>query len=151
MVTIDEQTNATLTDRAHLDDDFYESNSNSDSDNDSALMEDAQSEVISSSMTTNGSSSFSEDEQFFIVNKNPSQKIQNLIEEFFKKKNQDKLVRYAKAFGLLNRSYRKQIWPLLINTPSYCTIDYDENRKLLLYPIDYYSAGNHRHILSFSC
>ncbi|CAF4522354.1 unnamed protein product, partial [Rotaria socialis] len=60
MVTIDDQTNSQLinnnnNNNNNFDDDIFETNS--DSDNDSALMEDAHSVEISSSITTNGSSS----------------------------------------------------------------------------------------------
>jgi hypothetical protein len=118
-------------------DDFYESNTNSDSDNDSALMEDAHSEVISSSITTNGSSSLSDDENFLIINKTKSDR----IDKFLRKKNKQKLIKYAKISGLINKLYRKQIWPLLINAPSYCPVQHDDEKKLYFCPIDYYSAG----------
>jgi hypothetical protein len=116
---------------------FYESNTTSDSDNDSALMEDAHSETISSSTTTNGSLSLSDDENFIIINKTKSDR----IEKFLKKKNKQKLIKYAKLSGLINIRNRKQIWPLLINTPSYCSVEFDEQNKRFFCPIDYYSAG----------
>lgn len=118
-------------------DEFYESNANSDSENDSALMEDAHSEVISSSITTNGSSSLSDDENCSIIFKTKSERIEKLLN----KKNKRKLMQCAKTIGLVDVSYRKQIWPLLINPPSYCTVDYDNNKKLYFCPTDYYSAG----------
>ncbi|CAF3358529.1 unnamed protein product [Rotaria socialis] len=65
MVTIDDQTNSQLinnnnNNNNNFDDDIFETNS--DSDNDSALMEDAHSVEISSSITTNGSSSLNKDQ-----------------------------------------------------------------------------------------
>lgn len=118
--------------------DFYESNSTtSDSDNDSALMEDAHSETISSSITTNGSSSLSDDENFIIINKTKSDR----IEKFLRKKNKQKLIKYSKLSGLFNVTNRKQIWPLLINIPSYCPVEFDETNKRFFCPVDYYSAG----------
>ncbi len=117
--------------------DFYESNTTSDSDNDSALMEDAHSEAISSSITTNGSLSLSDDENFIIINKTKSDR----IEKFLKKKNKQKLIKYAKLSGLINTIYRKQIWPLFINTPSYCSVEFDEKNQIFFCPIDNYAAG----------
>jgi hypothetical protein len=118
-------------------DEFYESNTNSDSDNDSALMEDAHSEVISSSITTNGSSSLSDDDNFIIINKTKSDR----IVKFLKKNNRQKLIKYAKVSGLVNIGLRKQIWPLFINPPLYCPVEFDENNRLFFCPIDYYAAG----------
>lgn len=109
----------------------------SDSDNDSALMEDAHSETISSSITTNGSSSLSDDENFIIINKTKSDR----IEKFFKKKNKQKLIKYSKLSGLINTINRKQIWPLLINPPSYCSVEFNEEDERFFCPIDYYSAS----------
>jgi hypothetical protein len=117
--------------------DFYELTTTSDSDNDSALMEDAHSEAISSSITTNGSLSLSDDENFIIINKTKSDR----IEKFLKKKNKQKLIKYAKISGLITITYRKQIWPLFINTPSYCSVEFDEKNKRFFCPIDYYAAG----------
>ncbi|CAF5226451.1 unnamed protein product, partial [Rotaria magnacalcarata] len=51
-----------------------------------------------------------------------------------------KLIKCAKITGLINELYRKQIWPLILNAPSYCTVEYDNNNKLYFCPIDYYSA-----------
>jgi len=116
---------------------FYELTNTSDSDNDSALMEDAHSEAISSSITTNGSLSLSDDENFIIINKTKSDR----IEKFLKKKNKQKLIKYAKISGLIHIKYRKQIWPLFINTPSYCSVEFDEKNKTFSCPIDYYAAG----------
>jgi hypothetical protein len=122
-------------------DEFYESNTNSDSDNDSALMEDAHSEAISSSITTNGSSSLSDDDNnFIIINKTKSDR----IEKFLKKNNKQKLIRYAKVSGLVNIGLRKQIWPLFINAPSYCPVEFDEKNKLYFCPIDYYAADKNQ-------
>ncbi|CAF0892378.1 unnamed protein product [Adineta steineri] len=118
-------------------DDFYESNtSNSDSDNDSALMDDAHSEIISSSITTNGSLSLSDDENFLIINKTKTDR----IEKFLFKKNKEKLQKYAKMNGLINKFYRQQIWPLLINSPSYCSVEFDQTKKIYFCPNDYYAA-----------
>ena len=125
--------------------DYYELSNNSDSDNDSALMEDAHSEVISSSITTNGSSSLSDDENFLIINKTKSDR----IEKFLRKKNKQKLLKYAKISGLINKSYRKQIWPLLINTPSYCPVEQDNEKKFFFCPIDYYAAGREFFLFDF--
>ncbi|CAF4719177.1 unnamed protein product [Rotaria sp. Silwood1] len=121
-------------------DEFFESSIYSDSDHDSALMEDAHSEVISSSIITNGSSSLSDDESFSMVFKTKSDR----IEEYLNKKNKDKLIKYAKKTGLINILYRKQIWPLVIHPPSYCTVEYDNNKKLYFCPIDYYSADTNQ-------
>ncbi|CAM4937905.1 unnamed protein product [Rotaria socialis] len=115
---------------------LHESNTNSDSENDSALMQDAHSEVISSSITTNGSSSLSDDESFLIISKTKPQR----IEKFLNRRNKRKLIKCAKITGLINELYRKQIWPLILNSPSYCTVEYDNNKKLYFCPIDYYSA-----------
>jgi hypothetical protein len=121
-------------------DEFYETNINSDSDNDSALMEDAHSEAISSSITTNGSSSLSDDDNFIIINKTKSDR----IEKFLKKNNKQKLIKYAKVSGLVNIGLRKQIWPLFINTPSYCPVEFDEKNKVFFCPIDYYAADKNQ-------
>ncbi len=119
-------------------DDFYESNTIiSDSDDDSALMEDAHSEMISSSITTNGSLSLSDDENFLVINRTKSDRIEKCILQ----KNQAKLQKYAKVNGLINQFYRKQTWPLLINQPSYCFVEFDETKKRFFCPVDYYSAG----------
>lgn len=121
-------------------DDFYESNttnSDSDDDDDSALMEDAHSEMISSSITTNGSLSLSDDENFLIISKTKSDR----IEKFLRKKNKQKLQKYAKLNGLISKFYRKQIWPLLITPPSYCLVEFDDTKKSFFCPIDYYAAG----------
>lgn len=109
----------------------------SDTDNDSALMEDAHSEPISSSITTNGSSSLSEDENFIIIHQTKS----NRIEKFLKKKNKEKLIKYAKLSGLMKINLRKQIWPLFINPPTYCPVQFDEQNQISRCPIDYYAAG----------
>ncbi|CAF0923151.1 unnamed protein product [Rotaria sordida] len=119
---------------------FFESNINLDSDNDSALMEDALSEVISSSIITNGSSSLSDDENFLIISKTKSDRIKELLN----KKNKRQLIKYAKKTGLINILYRKQIWPLVIRPPSYCTIEYDNNNKLYFCPINYYAADKNQ-------
>ena len=117
---------------------FYESNSTtSDSDNDSALMEDAHSETISSSVTTNGSLSLSDDETFVFVNKTLSDRINKCLRQ----KNQRKLIKYARLSGLMNRDLRKQIWPLLINVPSYCQVEFDENKNEYFCTNDYFAAG----------
>ena len=118
-------------------DEFYDSNINSDSENDSALMEDAHSEAISSSITTNGSSSLSDDDNFIIINKTKSDR----IEKFLKKNNRQKLIKYAKLSGLVKVGLRKQIWPLFINAPSYCPVEFEEKNKLFVCPIDYYAAS----------
>ena len=109
----------------------------SDTDNDSALMEDAHSEPISSSLTTNGSSSLSEDENFIIINQTKSDR----IEKFLKKKNKQKLIKYAKLSGLMKINLRQQIWPLLINPPHYCPVQFDEKNQNFHCPIDYYAAS----------
>ena len=69
-------------------------------DNDSALLiDDGQFEMISSSLSDEEHSS-------------------DQIEEIFQTKNKEKLIDFAKSFGLFEIRYRKQIWPLLIDSSS---------------------------------
>lgn len=128
------------------DEDEYQSNLPSDEsdDNDSALMDDAQSEVISSSMITNGSSSLSDDEHLLIPSKNTS----DHIEEFLQEKNKEKLIEYAKSFGLFDIRYRKQIWPLLIDSPPYAPIEYNHQSKSFTLTNHYYDAGRFQSFIS---
>lgn len=111
------------------------------SDDDSALMEDTLSEPISSSVTTSGSSSLSDDEQVLIQQRNQSEQ----IEELLQRRSKGKLIKCAKSFGLLDIRYRKQIWPLLINAPTYSSIHFDPTTKTFSLPSDnYYAAGTTR-------
>ena len=116
-----------------------------DSDEDSALMEDALSEPISSSVTTSGSSSLSDDEQVLIQQRNHSEQ----LEELLQRRSKGKLIKCAKSFGLVDIRYRKQIWPLLINAPTYSSIHFDPTTKTFSLPSDnYYSAGTTRSSIS---
>jgi hypothetical protein len=115
---------------------FYESNTTSDSDDDSVLMEDTHSETISSSITTNGSLSLSDDENFIIINKTSSDR----IIKFLRKKNKQKLSKYAKLSGLITTDLRQQIWPLLITTPPYSPVEFNETTKRFFCTNDYYAA-----------
>ena len=100
-------------------------------DNDSALlMDDGQFELISPS-------SLSDDENLFLSTKNSSDQ----IEEYFQTKNKEKLIDFAKSFGLFDIRYRKQIWPLLIDSPSYAPIEYQHQTKLFRPINDFYAAG----------
>ncbi|UJR16357.1 hypothetical protein I4U23_003260 [Adineta vaga] len=124
-------------------DEYYQldtNSSDSDSDHDSALMEDAHSEMISSSITTNGSLSLSDDENFLIVTKNKSDR----IEKYLMKNNKEKLQKYAKMNGLITKSYRQQIWPLLIPCPTYCPVDFDQINKKYSCRIDFYAADKNQ-------
>lgn len=81
-------------------------------DNDSALLiDDGQFEMISSSLSDEEHSS-------------------DQIEEIFQTKNKEKLIDFAKSFGLFEIRYRKQIWPLLIDSSSSSNFndEFDQNQ-----------------------
>ena len=111
-----------------------------DSDQDSALMDDALSEPISSSVTTSASSSLSDDEHLSIQQ----------IDELLQRRDKGKLIKLAKSFGLQDIRYRKRIWPMLIRAPTYCSIHFDPTSQSYSLPSDnYYSAGLHLDGCSF--
>ncbi|CAF1129133.1 unnamed protein product [Adineta ricciae] len=123
-----------------IDEYHYLDGNSSDSDHDSAVMEDAHSELISSSITTNGSLSLSDDENFLVVTKTKCDR----IEKYLVKNNIEKLQKYAKMNGLISESYRQQIWPLLIHFPTYCPVEFDQVNRKYSCPIDYYAADKNQ-------
>lgn len=119
-----------------FDNSVEESKFHSDSDGDSALMEDAQSETVSSSITTTGSSSLSDDE-----NLSNSHKTQiDQIEQILSTKNKEKLVRFAKSSGFADIRYRKEIWPRIIDAPRCCPVEFDSSRNQFVVTNKFYAA-----------
>lgn len=128
-----------------FDNSVEESKFHSDSDGDSALMEDAQSETVSSSITTTGSSSLSDDE-----NLSNSHKTQiDQIEQILSTKNKEKLVRFAKSSGFADIRYRKEIWPRIIDAPRYCPVEFDSSRNQFVVTNKFYAAGSNFFFLLF--
>ena len=119
---------------------FYQADIDTTSnDDDLSSMDGTHSDKISSSRTTNGSLSFSDDENSLSIDKTKSDR----IKKFLRKKNKSKLIKCANTTGFINIINRQQIWPLIIPSPSYCSVEYDQNKNAYFCPNNYYSAGNH--------